>query len=117
MLLVYLERCAKNFLRTFDLRPLLNHIENSSAFLGTAISIFGDLWKSFDTVSHTNLVESLEITGFRGIAYELLKSYLNNREQCVKIGNTLSSKRSELRSPSRNCPRTDLVFGLYKYNI
>lgn len=55
------------------------------------ICIFVDLAKAFDTVSHSHLLESLEQMGFRGTCYELIKSYLSDRTQCVKVGSTVSN--------------------------
>ena len=53
--------------------------------------IFLDLSKAFDTVNHNILVNKLEnYFGFRGRALELMKSYLTNRFQCTKIGNSKS---------------------------
>ena len=53
--------------------------------------IFLDLSKAFDTVNHNILVNKLEnYFGFRGRALELMKSYLTNRFQYTKIGNSKS---------------------------
>ena len=54
------------------------------------ICIFVDLAKAFDTVSHPLLLQALEQIGFRGIAYNLMKNYLADREQCVKIKDFIS---------------------------
>ena len=53
--------------------------------------IFLDLSKAFDTVNHNILANKLEnYFGFRGRALELMKSYLTNRFQYTKIGNSKS---------------------------
>ena len=53
--------------------------------------IFLDLSKAFDTVNHNILVNKLENHfGFRGRTLELMKSYLTNRFQYTKIGNSKS---------------------------
>lgn len=57
------------------------------------LCIFVDLAKAFDTVSHTQLLHTLESIGFRGTPYQLMLSYLTNREQCVNIGNIMSSRK------------------------
>ena len=56
------------------------------------ISLFIDLKKAFDTINHNILLQKLHHYGFRGIALQWLKSYLENRIQCVKIGNSLSNQ-------------------------
>ena len=52
--------------------------------------IFLDFAKTFDTVNHEILLTELEYYGVRGIAHELMKSYLSERLQCVKIRQTVS---------------------------
>lgn len=42
-------------------------------------------------MNHELLLQKLEILCFRGIAYQLLKSYLDNRVQRVSIGDAISS--------------------------
>ena len=54
-------------------------------------AIFLDLKKAFDTVDHSILVEKLWRMGFRGPLNTLLKSYLTNRKQKMRCGDTESS--------------------------
>ena len=65
---------------------LLDKLDNSE----TSIVVFLDLSKAFETVNHQILLDKLHHYGIRGIAYDLLKSYLSNRKQCVKSGNHFS---------------------------
>ena len=57
------------------------------------IAIFLDLAKAFDTVSHVILITQLNDYGIMGIANDLFSSYLQDREQCVKIGESRSNSR------------------------
>lgn len=57
-----------------------------------ATGVFMDLRKAFDVVNHEILLEVLTKYGVRGKAFEVLKSYLSDRYQVVKIENLLSQK-------------------------
>ena len=58
----------------------------------TPIAItFLDFVKVFDTINHQLLLEKLYNYGIRGSAHNLIKSYLNNRQQKVKL-NKISSQ-------------------------
>ena len=56
--------------------------------------MFLDIKKAFDSVSHFKLLKKLEHYGIRGVANQLLGSYLTNRKQFVSIGNVSSSLKS-----------------------
>lgn len=72
---------------------LTNNIYQSMDKSKPCICIFLDLAKAFDTVSHKLLIHKLEKIGFRDNVLKLIKSYLENRPQYVKIGNTLSNSK------------------------
>ena len=52
---------------------------------------FVDLKKAFDTVSHNILLTKLDNYGIRGVAYTLIRSYLDNRQQFVSINQSQSN--------------------------
>ena len=57
-----------------------------------ALSIFIDLKKAFDTVSHDILFSKLENNGIRGNTLKWFKSYLKNRTQSTEANNILSNE-------------------------
>ena len=56
-------------------------------------SIFLDLRKAFDSVSHETLLKKLYHYGFRVKMFNLLSSYLSGRQICTKIDDKLCSLR------------------------
>ena len=69
-------------------------IENFKAKLdggGVVGAVFLDLKKAFDTVNHNVLLSKLTLFNFSTDAIKWINSYLTNRQQCVRIGNTQSS--------------------------
>jgi hypothetical protein len=45
-----------------------------------------DLSKAFDCLPHKLLINKLDAYGVSESALKLIKNYLSNRKQCVKIG-------------------------------
>ena len=58
---------------------------------GVVGTILLDLSKAFDCMPHDLFIAKLEAYGFSESAMKLLKSYLTNRYQRVKIGSTFGS--------------------------
>jgi hypothetical protein len=54
--------------------------------------VFIDLTKAFDVVNHYKLLTRLDELGIRGVSNDLLKSYLHNRTQRVRIDGTYSEE-------------------------
>lgn len=71
---------------------LISFMEGVSNGLNSGDSVSGlflDMTKAFDTVNHSILMSKLHRSGVRGIVYKWFASYLSERKQCVKIGNTV----------------------------
>ena len=66
------------------------HILQSIEHKETPCCVFLDFAKAFDTVNHTILLRKLEHYGIRGVANNLLESYLGNRKQFVSVGGSTS---------------------------
>ena len=66
---------------------LLHNLDNGL----NSCTIFLDLAKAFDSVSHSILLDKLKKYGVRGIALQLFQSYLTNRTQYVKVNGVKSS--------------------------
>ena len=66
------------------INSILTSINNKDAVYG----IFYDVSKAFDTLNHEILVSKLKYYGITGVAGELIKSYLSNRFQRVRIRNS-----------------------------
>lgn len=60
---------------------LFNRLDTSKPIA----AVFLDLQKAFDTVDHNRLLDKLEKIGIRGVAGDLIKSYLEKRKQLVKL--------------------------------
>ena len=58
---------------------------------GASGVLFLDLAKAFDTVDHEVLFSKLRHLGFKLSSINWFMSYLNNRTQATKVGNSLSS--------------------------
>ena len=54
------------------------------------LNIYVDLKKAFDTIDHNILLEKLQYYGFGENSLKLIKSYLQQREQCVEIDSVCS---------------------------
>lgn len=64
---------------------ITNRILNGMDKKQAVSAIFMDLSKAFDCVPHTSLITKLEFAGIRGIAGDLMRSYLESRRIRVDI--------------------------------
>lgn len=70
---------------------LITEVENEIENGKYTVIIFLDLKKAFDTISKDILISKMEKIGIRGKQLELIRSYLRNRPQVTKVGETSSS--------------------------
>ncbi|XP_016663014.1 uncharacterized protein LOC107884753 [Acyrthosiphon pisum] len=59
-------------------------------YVGIIKEVFDDVQKAFDSVNHKLLMFKLENAGIRGLPYNLIKSFLGDRTQRVKLNDTYS---------------------------
>lgn len=81
------KKCSTIDTITSFLGKLIQNIENKENTLG----IYIDLSKAFDTINHNILLHKLHYLGIRGTANKLIKDYLTNRTQQVRLYNENSN--------------------------
>ena len=75
----------------FASMELSDRIHNYLGNCQIPFAVFLDLSKAFDTLDHNILLHKLNHYGIRGVAKQLLESYITNRQQFVQI-NDIRSK-------------------------
>jgi hypothetical protein len=88
-------------------------IDKNEMTLGT----FLDFSKAFDTVNHKILIRKLHKYGIRGIANNLINSYLSNRKQFVSFNNVLSEAQVITYGVPQGSILGPLLFVLYINDI
>jgi len=59
--------------------------------LGVVGTVFPDLRKAFDTVNHNILIRKMSHFNLSAGSLALMKSYLEGRTQCVRVGEAVSA--------------------------
>lgn len=77
------------------------------------ISLFIDLRKAFDTVNHKILLQKLERYGIRGPTLEWIESYVKDRRQLVRIGESSSQENVVNIGVPQGSSLSPLLFLLY----
>lgn len=78
-----------------------------------ALALFLDLQKVFDTIPHDILLTKLENAGIRGIALELLKDYLSQRTQRVRVSGVYGAIDEVLCGIPQGTVLAPLLFLIY----
>ena len=76
-------------------------------------AILMDLSKAFDCMHHDLLIAKLDAYGITPNSLKLLKSYLTNRQQRVKIGNTTSEWKKILKGVPQGSILGPILFNIF----
>ena len=71
--------------------------------------IFCDLTKAFDCINHSTLLSKLRYCGITGTFYSLIKSYLEDRHQRVKVVNNGYKSCSSLGIVKHDVPQGSIL--------
>ena len=80
-------------------------------------ALFMDLSKAFDIINHDLLIAKLRAYGFSKEARKLMKSYLRNRKQKVRINDKFSSERDINAGVLQGSIDGLLLFNLFINNV
>ena len=83
-----------NYSTELAIQQLCQHIYDAIDNNLYQITVFCDLTKAFDTLSHSILLHKLQTYGIRGKANEWFKSYLSNRKQYTVFNNIESAQHN-----------------------
>lgn len=75
---------------------ILNFISSSINENKVALLLCLDIYKCFDCIDHSILLEKLKHYGIRGVSLNWFRSYLSNRKQKVMVNGVLSNNFCEL---------------------
>lgn len=76
----------------YDLVKLVTECMNKTT---PVCAIYMDMTKAFDYVNHELLLQKLESYGIRGVALDLFKTYLSNRQQYTLISKICHQTKQE----------------------
>ena len=76
-----------------------------------------DFAKAFDTVNHDILLSKLEYYGVKDIPLKWFKSYLQNRQQCVKVNSNIADFQTLLCGVPQGSVLGPSLFHIYVNDI
>ena len=94
----------------------LNIVDNLTYKLDSGlipINIYLDLSKAFDTLLHDILLDKMSYYGVNGVAYNLLRSYLTQRQQIVEFDGFLSKSLEIKTGVPRGSVLGPFLFSIY----
>ena len=128
-LMNYLEQHKLIYTHQYGFRPkhptihpiihLLNQIasENDKVTKNLTLSVFIDLSKAFDTISHSILLSKLDNLGIRGVANAWFKSYQSERKQYMEFHNITSPLEDIISGVPRGSILGPILFLVYVNDI
>ena len=103
----------KGYSAQHALISLIEHWRTALDKKGYAGAVLMDLSKAFDCINHDLLIAKLHAYGFTMEALEMVKNYLSNRKQRVKINTSFSSWSDLLMGVPQGSVLGPLLFNIY----
>lgn len=102
---------------TDHLVKLSNQIKKQFAKRKSVLATFFDVKKAYDSVWHAKLLSKLKSVGINGCTFHCVKSFLENRYICTRIGRTYSTfKKTDMGLPQGSL-LSPLLFSLLIFDL